>query len=230
MRICTIAVLGALMSGCATLGEKVVFGDVSRDSAAYVVDATGPDDYPSSMAAEANIYSCRYGIHHQSSGQFDPPKAVVFGSILGHEIPGITTRLVVLERFDVYHNYRLRLLNVAGTGMGGAVGAAIASVGRVNEHVFTFEKLQVDMNPGSSSIPGENMVGCDNGNEGEYYASRISAGHDVVVTWLEFTVDSTALRMRTFYQFQPATKADVAAGIDEAVRMSIRAAASRVAG
>lgn len=214
--------------GCGALKNSVVMSEASEDLAAYVVDNTKPDDYPSELTGEGNIYSCRYGIHHQSAAEFSPPKAAIFGSILRQEIPGIEARAVVLERFDVYHNKRLRMLAIAGEGLGGGIGNGIARVGRVNEDVFTFDKLQVDINPGAFTIPEENMVGCDKAREGEYYASQISGGHDVIVTWLEFKIDSVDYKLRTFYQFQPTTKADIAAGIAEAIHMSIGAAASRV--
>lgn len=220
-----VLALVATATGCASMRNDVVMSDLPPDTAAYLVDNTKPDRYPSFMAAEGNIYSCRYGIHHQSREEYSPPKAVMFGALLRREIPSIDQHHVELDRFDVYHNQRLKMLSIAGTGMGGFVGNEIARVGRVNESVFTFEKLQVDRNPGTFVIPEENMVGCDTASEGEYYASQISGGHDVVVTWIELRVDSVEHRLRTYYQFQPTTKSVIASGIDDAIRMSVRAAA-----
>jgi hypothetical protein len=76
--------------------------------------------------------------------------------------------------------------------------------------------------------PGENQVGCDNRHEGEYYPSEISGGHDVVVTWLKFTVDNQPYYFKTFYQFQPDGKDQIMAGIREAVEMSINGIAPRI--
>lgn len=218
-----------LTVGCVNFDHKISMTDLADPVSRYVVDQTEPDDYPGHMAAEANIYSCRFGIHHQSADEFDPPKAKIFASLLASYIPGITERRVVLRRFDVYHNERLKVLNKAGKGFGGAVGIAVAQVGNVNEDVFTFKKLQIDTNPGSVVRAEENMVGCDKAREGEYYASEISGGHNVVVTWLQFDVDESAYHFRTFYQFQPQDRAAVAVGISEAIRMSIEGVASRVA-
>lgn len=228
MRVLATILAVCALTGCATIGNTVVMSDATDTLSDYLVDRTGPDNYPSFMAAEGNIYSCRYGIHHQSMEEFSPPKSVMFGSLLRKELPDISSRQVVLHRFDVYHNRRLRTLKIAGSGMGGAIGSAISDVGNVNKDVFSFEKLQVERNPGTFIIPEENMVGCDKAREGEYYASQISGGHDVIVTWLEFSVDSTEHKFRTFYQFQPPTQADVAPGIDEAIRMSIRAVAKQI--
>lgn len=65
-------------------------------------------------------------------------------------------------------------------------------------------------------------------NEGEYYPSEISGGHDVVITWLKFSVDGHPYYFRTFYQFQPDNNDDIAAGIKSALRMSIQGIAPRI--
>ncbi len=227
MRLVSVLVVAGI-SGCSSLKNNVVMPNVSAPQAEYVLDHTTSDDYPSYMVAEGNIYSCRYGIHHQSLAEFSPSKVAIFGSILRQQLPSAAQHRVVLTRFDVYHNQQLKLLRMTGSALGGVFEIYFTERASVNDGVFSSEKFQVERNPGSSSTSAEKIVGCDQAFEGEYDASQISAFHDVVVTWLVFSVDSVDYKLRTFYQFLPASKPDIAIGIEDAIRMSIQAAAMLV--
>lgn len=124
-------------------------------------------------------------------------------------------------------------LHVLGSGgVGGFVGAAIQDANEKAAHqnisVFAFDKVLIDSNPEVDRHAGENQVGCDNRHEGEYYPSEISGGHDVVVTWLKFTVDNQPYHFRIHYQFQPENKDQIAAGIQDALQMSIQGIAPRI--
>lgn len=220
--------LGFSLAGCSVMENKVQMADLAQGPTNFIVDQTAPDDYPGYMAAEGNIYSCRYGIHHQSNDEFSPPKVQVLAGLLAKHLPSITKRKVVVSRFDVYYNHRLKMLSTAGAAIGGAVGATAQSAANQNRSVYTFDKLIIDTNPDASRYPGQNQVGCDDKKEGEYYPAEISGGHDVVVTWLKFTVDGQPYHFRTFYQFQPANKAEISAGIAEAMRLSVQGTALRI--
>jgi hypothetical protein len=225
---CTVA-----MGGCAAMDNKVSMGDLQQPSQQFVVDRTPPDTYPGFLAAEGNDLSCRYGIHHESANELSPPKAQLFAALMAKVLPSITSHTVVLERFDVYYNHRLKALHVLGSGgVGGFVGAAIQDANEKAAHqnisVFTFDKVLIDSNPEVDRHAGENQVGCDNRHEGEYYPSEISGGHDVVVTWLKFTVDNQPYHFRIYYQFQPENKDQIAAGIQDALQMSIQGIAPRI--
>jgi hypothetical protein len=225
MAVLALAGLG----GCASVNNKVVLPGGDTAGPLALTDATGADTYPGFLVAEGNIYSCRYGIHHQSREEFVPDKARTFAVLLKNAAPGLDLRRVVLERFDVYHNYRLKALSRVGQGAGGVIGDALVRAGRVNEDVFTFDKLIIDPRPGQSRHEGENVVGCDDRQEGDYYASQISGGHDVIVTWLGFRVDDTPYLIKSYYQFQPETKPQVVQAIGDAMRMTVAGAASRLA-
>lgn len=233
MRLCVLALLlSVLLQGCAVMDHQVAMPDLPPMQQ-YVLDQTKPDNYPGFLAAEGNDLSCRYGIHHESNGEFTPPKAQQFAALLAQALPPVTSHKVVLQRFDVYYNHRLQALHVLGAGgVGGAVGAAIQqsteSAAHQNIGVITFDKLLIDTTPEVDRYPGKNQVGCDNEHEGEYYPSEISGGHDVVVTWLKFTVDEHPYYFKTFYQFQPLDKEKINAGIKEAIQMSVKGVAERI--
>lgn len=229
-----IAAWCASLGGCAVMDHPVTMADIAPPAQKFVTDKTQPDDYPGFLAAEGNDFSCRYGIHHQSASEFSPPKAQVFAALLAQARPEIVSHQVELDRFDVYFNRRLHMLHMVGSGgVGGAVGAMIGAANekaaKQNANVFTFDKLLVDADPETKRNGGENQVGCDNQHEGEYFPSEISGGHDVLVTWMRFTVDGKPYHFRTFYQFQPEfDKARISAGIKEAMTMSVQAVAPRI--
>ncbi len=60
------------------------------------------------------------------------------------------------------------------------------------------------------------------------YPSEISGGHDVVVTWMKFTVDERPYYFRSFYQFTPEGKVMIADGIKEALQMSVNGIAPKI--
>ena len=221
------------LSGCASLNRPVAMTDLHAPAQQYVADQTPADDYPGFLAGEGNDFSCHYGIHFESQEEFSPPKPQIFADLLAQDVPAITTHKVVLQRFDVYYNYRLKILHALGSaGIGGAVGSTIEQMNEQAAHqnagIFTFDKLLIDINPEADRHPGENQVGCDNAHEGEYYPSEISGGYDVVVTWFKFTVDDHPYEFRTFYQFQPEDKPATLAGINEAIRMSVQGVAQKI--
>lgn len=221
--------IAVLVAGCATIGNQVKITSAANVDTSYVTDATTPDNYAGYLAGEGNIYSCRYGIHMESQAEFTPPKAQIFASLLEQSRPEIVTHHVVLQRFDVYQNQRLKMLHNVGAMEGGYIGYRLEKAGLINADLYTFKKLMVDTNPMKKRGKNEHQVGCDDRKEGEYYSSEISGGHDVIVTWLVFSVDGKAYAFRTFYQYQPATKADISAGIDESLHETIDAIAQRIA-
>jgi hypothetical protein len=219
---------GLMLVGCASLQNNVTMQGLPSDSR-YVVDKTKPDSYPGFLAAEGNDMSCRYGIHYQSAKEFSPPKAQVFAGLLAQDLPAITSHKVVLEQFDVYENHLLNALHAVGSMFGGGLFVAtLESAAHQNKDVFTTDKLIVDTKPGVDRHPKENQVGCSNRGEGEYYPSEISGGSDVVVIWLKFSVDDHPYAFRTYYQFQPAGREQVAAGIKDAIELSVNAIAAQV--
>jgi hypothetical protein len=221
--------VAALLSGCASIGNPVSVTTPSQIDTAFVTDATKPDNYPGYLAGEGNIYSCRFGIHMESKAEFNPPKAQIFASLLAQDRPEISTHHVVLQRFDVYQNQRLKMLNKVGSMEGGYIGYRLAKAGLVNANLYTFKRLIVDLDPMTKRGKNEHQVGCDDRKEGEYYSSEISGGHDVIVTWLIFSVDGKSYTFRTFYQYQPASKNEIAAGISNAIHDTVDAVAQRIA-
>ena len=229
----TLVLSGIALTGCTVMDNQVKMDDLQKPSAAFLVDKTHPDSYPAFLAAEGNDLSCRYGIHHESAAEFSPQKSQLFAALLAQALPPIVSHKVVLEQFDVYYNHRLKTLHQLGSGgLGGALGAAIGSQNEKAAHqnmsVFTVDKVLIDTDPEVNRHPGENQVGCDNRHEGEYYPSEISGGHDVVVTWMKFTVDERPYYFRSFYQFTPEGKVMIADGIKEALQMSVNGIAPKI--
>jgi len=219
---------GALLVGCASLDNNVAMPGMQLKHE-FLIDRTKPDSYPGFLGAEGNDMSCRYGIHYQTVKEFSPPKAQMFAGLLLQELPAISSHKVVLEQFDVYENHRLGSLHaLAGAVGGGFIGAELESAAHQNKDVFTTDKLIVDTKPGVDRHPKENQVGCSNRGEGEYYPSEISGGSDVVVTWLKFTVDDHPYHYRTYYQFQPTANNQRAAGVKDAIELTIKEIATLV--
>jgi hypothetical protein len=173
------------------------------------------------LIGEGNDYGCRYGIHFESKAEYNPPKAQLFADLLAQDLPAITTHKVVLQRFDVYYNYRYKQIHIITGGMFG-------SPVRLTPGVYFCDKLLIDTNPEVDRYPNEHQVGCDNAHEGEYYPAEITGGDDVVVSWFKFTVDGRPYEFRTFYQYQPQDKPAILAGISEAVRMSVRGISQKI--
>lgn len=215
------------VTGCVSL-PPLAMSDLNAEDGSYVVDSTGKDRYPPFGAAEGNIYSCRAGIRHIGFERFVPPKAATFGALMVKARPEVASRRVVLEQFDVYQNYRLRSLS--GTrAMGGAVFAAVAGAAdKKNNKASDLENFSIRENPGEGRWKtGENQVGCDGRGEGEYYASEANGGHDVIVTWLKFTVDGTPYHFRSAYQYQFDESTSKTA--DDKVRVAIELTIASVA-
>jgi hypothetical protein len=224
-----LSILG--LGGCASLDRPIDMADLPAPPQQYVTDQTADDDYPGFLTGEGSDFSCRYGIHFESKGEFAPPKVQLFASLLAQDLPTIAAHKVVLQRFDVYYNHRLRQLHaISNAGLGGPIVSSMNAVAAYqNMGIFTFDKLLIDTKPEVDRYPGQNQVGCDNAHEGEYYPSEISGGHDVVVSWFKFTVDDHPYEFRTFYQFQPDDDKKLQIdGIGDAIRMSIQGIAKQI--
>jgi hypothetical protein len=216
------------LGGCMSTRPLVV--DLPDATGVDVVDRTQPDDYPGFAAGEGNIYNCRYGIRHVAAAEFQPPRAKQLAAALAADAPSVAGTAVELQRFDVYLNYRLRGLNAAGQTIGGGIGAAIAGTGDDSAKYFRTQDLLVERNPDAKAKgpAGENAVGCDGRGEGEYYASQMSGGYDVVVTWLRFSVGERQFSYRVFFQFQGETPEERTAKLAEGVAKTLRAVARDV--
>ncbi|HET9033308.1 MAG TPA: hypothetical protein VFN25_10425, partial [Dokdonella sp.] len=134
-------------------------------------------------------------------------------------------------QFDVYRNYRLRSLS--GTrAMGGAIFTAVAGAAdRKNSKALDLERFAIRSDPGDGRWnPDENQVGCDGRGEGEYYASEVNGGSDVVVIWLKFAVDDKLYSFRSAYQyhFDEAASLTGEDKIKEAIEMTIASIASKI--
>jgi len=232
-RLLCVAGALCLLTGCASaIRRDVAMPGITAGAPTFVVDETKPDDYPGYMAAEGNIYSCRYGIHHLARDEFSPSKAVIFESLLRQEVPEVEGRRVVLERFDVYHNAKMRYRAVAAPAVAGAVGGV---VGAMIQHSlenpvqgFALQRAYVDGDPLNHRIPNENEVGCEDKQEGSYYASYVGGGVDVIVSWFAFRIDDKPFLFKTYYAFQPDDKARMAKALQESMRMSVVGVAQRV--
>ena len=215
------------LGGCTPPSSLVKFDQQAPAVPNYVTNATHADDYPAFPMGEGNIYSCRYGIHYYSAGEFSPSKLQVFSTLLAAEKPSIVSHEVELSRFDVYRNWRLRLLSKAGNGMGSALGSAIAqNADEKNNPTAALPPFSIEENPGNGRPDEhENQIGCDGKAEGEYYPSHVNGGSDVIVVWLRFKVDGKSYDFRSMYQFH----FDADGGKDKAVTTAIASTIKEVA-
>lgn len=218
----------SLFSGCA-LTPPVKMSLVASPKS-FVENKLKEKDYPGYMAGAGNIYSCRYGIYYKNSNEFTPSRDKIFESLLFKYLPKISKHKVSLTQFDVYYNKRLKQLNAVAPSLGGGIITDIAMAAAERGHYgFMSKNFLIDSVPKSFPLKtDEVVVGCDDANEGEYYPSRVSGGHDVVVSWFTFSVGRKTLRFRTLYQFQPESKDDIQKGISIALDRSIKEIAARL--
>jgi len=217
--------LTVFLTACAT-GPSVNIAEVPASYRSSINSKITSDSYPSFMAAEGNIYSCRYGIALVKSDSFQPPKEHIFASYLKKYRPDINTSQITLRQLDVYHNNRLEMLAGAGAAVGGIIGGSIAHSALKSQKGFSNSKLKVyDLNKGSYAVPGENAVGCDDKHEGEYYTSRVTGGSSVIVSWFNLEYAGKFYRYRTTYEYQSEgadPRAEKAAAIEKAFESSVR--------
>jgi hypothetical protein len=221
-----IAIISLVMVGCKVTPPVKIEGlEVNKP---YLIDSSKELDYPGFMAGAGNIYSCRYGIYYKRSDEFTPTKDIVFSGLLSKYLPNIETHKVELFRFDVFYNKRLKQLQAASY-MGGIAGMMAADAAKRGFYGFMTEDLLVDSVPETYPLKTDEIsVGCDDHNEGEYFPSRVSGGHDVVVIWLKFEIDEKPYHFRTLYEFQPSTEEAIQNGIGKAIESSIARIASKI--
>lgn len=216
------------LSGCAVTPKITITGLTSPKS--FLISELSEVDYPGFMAGAGNIYSCRYGIHYKEPNEFTPPRDVIFSGLMYKNIPNIENHKLKLTQFDIYYNNRLKLLHAFGKVFSGGVAGDMATQAAKRGHYgFMDKNFLIDSIPQSFPFKTEEVVaGCDNANEGEYYPSRVTGGHDVIVGWYKFTIDGKPYHFRTLYQFQPETKEDVGAGFTTSIKKSIEAIAKQI--
>jgi len=134
-----------------------------------------------------------------------------------------------LQQFDVYYNRRLKLLDAFGKTFGGVAGSIALDASERGKYGFMDKNLLIDSVPETFPfITEETVVGCDDANEGEYYPSRVTGGHDVIVVWLKFKIDNKQYHFRTLYQFQPEDSNDVLKNISIGIEKSIKGIVERI--
>jgi len=225
IRWCLIVCI-CILSGCAT---KTVKMNGLTSPKSFLVSKLKEVDYPSFMAAEGNIYSCRYGIAYKRPVEFMPPRDVIFAGLLYRYYPAIKNKNVELHQFDIYYNNRLKLLDVFGRAFDGVAGSIARDAAERGKYGFMDKNLLIDSVPETFPFKTEEIVvGCDNANEGEYYPSRVSGGHDVAVIWLRFSIDNKQHHFRALYQFQPEDNDDVLKHISIGIEKSIKGIVERI--
>lgn len=233
MRVLSLIGACSLFSAC-TVGPDVSIKEVPASYRSTIQNNMSADDYPSFMAGAGNIYTCRYGINFLASDKFTPPKEHVFAAYLTKHRPDVNLSQVKLKRFDLYHNQRLELLDKAGSSViGGAVGAAISANALSHQTGFSDKKLRLyDLTQSGYTVAGENAVGCDGRREGEYYASRVTGGSNVIVSWFDFEYAGKQHSYRTTFEFQNEGSGIMNEYVQEAVatamESSIRGFANRL--
>ncbi|MBS0516220.1 MAG: hypothetical protein JSS16_12205 [Proteobacteria bacterium] len=217
-------------SGCAPQTTIKLDASSSKVEPSYVRDETLADHYPSFVAGEGNIYSCRYGIHAYAKNEFNPPKNEMFARLLAKEKPSMVSRDVRLKRFDVYRNYRVRLLKAAGHSIGGVVvpdqAQKLEAQQNPNAPALTFSLQQ---NPGNGrGSATENQIGCDGVSEGEYFPSQVAPENDAIVIWLSFTIDGIPYEFRSMLQFGYVSSAANDRAVSYAIDETLQAVAKKL--
>jgi hypothetical protein len=224
--------LALTVAGCApTTTIRLDNGEDKQAVSSYVRDETGSDNYPSFVAGEGNIYGCRYGIHAYARSEFDPPKQEMFAKLVAKEHPSIVSHDVRLKRFDVYRNYRARLVQNVGNSMGGVIVPGEAkkmeaqhSPTAISEP-FSFQQVQGNGRGDAT----ENQIGCDGAGEGEYFPSLVEPHNDVIVIWLRFTVDGVPYSFRSMLQFGYVSLAANDRAVEYAIHETMRMAGKKIA-
>jgi len=149
------------------------------------MDTTEPDSYPGFMVAEGNIYSCRYGIHHQSQEEFDPPKAQVFATLLARNVPGVTSREggpPALRRLLQTTASRLSASAAPRSAAPSGPASGVRPRPRPSSGgTFMFQNPRHrPRTPLRKQDPGERWIGCDDEGTRASIRPRWWAGGDVV--------------------------------------------------
>ena len=186
--------------------------------------------YPSYMAGPGNIYSCRYGIFYKEPQDYSPPRDVVFSGLLYKYLPGIKNHKVELMQFDIYLNQKLKLLHVTSNALGsGAISQVLEKSASRGYYGFADKNFLIDSVPDTYPVITEELqVGCKDANEGEYYQSTVSGGHDVIVGWYKFNIDCKRFQFRTQYQFQINDSQSMHQAFLTAIDLSVQAIASKI--
>jgi hypothetical protein len=222
--------VAAVASGCTPQAAIKLDADNDKSEPSYVRDETLADHYPSFVAGEGNIYSCRYGIHAYGKDEFHPPKNEMFERLLAKENPSLASHDVRLKRFDVYRNYRVRLLKAAGQSIGGVVvpGQARKLEAQQNPKVATLT-FSLQQNPGNGrGDSAENQIGCDGASEGEYFPSQVAPDNDAIVVWLSFTIDGTPYDFRSMLQFGYVSQEANDRAVSYAINETLQAVAKKL--
>ena len=223
--------LALMVAGCTPKTVIRLDNDNGKEAMpSYVRDETGPDRYPSFITGEGNIYGCRYGIHAYAKSEFDPPKQEMFARLLAKEKPSIASRAVRLKRFDVYRNYRVRLVDRAGNDIGGVIVPGQAKKMEAQHNpAATSEAFSLQQEPGNGRGDAtENQIGCDGAGEGEYFPSQVAPNRDVIVIWLSFSVDGIPYNFRSMLQFGYVSLAANDRAVLYAIHETMRAIAEKL--
>ena len=228
VRAFTFVALTLLITSCAV--TPPVSFNVLPKSKLSITNNLSTVDYPGYMAGAGNIYSCRFGIYYKTPDEFSPSREVIFASLMEKNIPKIENHKIVLLQFDVYYNRRLKQLRTASKAIGSGIAASYAeNAARRGDYGFMEKNFLIDKIPDSFPVKtGEVSVGCDEANEGEYFPSRVSGGHDVVVGWFKYSIGGKIYHFRTEYQFQPENDQKIQAGISKAIEISIENIATQI--
>jgi len=222
MRFVSSFLILIFITGC-SINHPLKIQGLTEQKKVFVENKLQKDSYPGFMSAEGYIFSCRYGIHYMTEKEISPAKEKIFASLLSKYFPDVVNHKVTLHRFDMYYNWQVRALTVAGQAIGGALGGGIIAdsvTGKANalQGGYAYEDLIVQINPEKAHLlDDQNYVGCKGAYEGEYLTGLVSGGHDAVVVWLNFNIDGKPYRFKTYYQ----TQLDESGGIPQAVEMAL---------
>ncbi|GGD37226.1 hypothetical protein SAMN06296058_2791 [Pseudoxanthomonas indica] len=212
------------LTGCANLQRNVAMHDLANAPGGFVVDGTGPDDYPAFLAGEGLISSCRYAVHHLGREEYQPTKARMFEALLARKLPEAVDHRVTLERFDVYHNGHARVKLVVNNFMAMQYGGWYFPPQQDPAN----ERVRLQANPEIPKREPDYIIGCWDNQEGGYDRRGVAQGHDVIVTWVGFRIDDTPYLFKSDYQFVAKTRADLSLAIERAIRSTMRRIAAEI--
>lgn len=230
MRLLSIVGASLIVSAC-SVGPEISIKEIPASFRSAINADITADNYPAFMAAEGNIYSCRYGIGLVTGEKFSPAKEHIFAAYIKKFRPDINVSQIKLTQVDIYFNQRLQLLDMAGASViGGAVGAAISNQARSNQTGISDRKLRLyDLVTTDYVVPGENAIGCDGNEEGEYYASRVTGGSSVIVSWFSFEYGGKFHRYRTTYETQTEKPVTTNEDKQQAIQLALESSISSFA-
>jgi hypothetical protein len=224
INICTMAILVALMSACATKQPTVLDSHFMAEPMTFkVIDKRAPEMADAVFTKSGNVYSCQYGIHIIENNQVVPERLEYLAYKLNKDSAGaLSGKTIIVDRFTIYRNAHIETLRGATFGiLGGAVGGTIAAATEKNVDGIPLATADWDTagNPTGRNSKLGDLVGCDESYSGSYWGSELHGGVAPFVLYFDASIDNSSYKL---HLVQPTTQEFLVGGqFAEQLRLAI---------